>query len=70
MIVKIQRPLKSSHATLPVLVYNRDRSYEEFLPFSDRLKTAIAGREKMYADARLDPQGRLIVIGEVEEQEW
>lgn len=69
MIVKIQKPLESNEKNPPVLVYNQDRSYEEFLEFTDGLRQAIGDRAKIYVEARVE-NGVLHLVREILPQPW
>ena len=60
MVVKIQRALEASEPNPPILVYNRDRSFEAFLPMTKDLEDMFEtyglekwGKCKLFADVTL-----------------
>lgn len=61
MIVKIQKPMSSSAPNPPVLVYNRERNFEQMLPYSDFWDALFEqsgleqyGKVKLFAEVHLD----------------
>jgi hypothetical protein len=68
-IVKVQRPLASSEADPPALVYNQDRTLIEFFPFDQALREAMGGDLKQYWWAYLQA-GILYLERIAPEQEW
>lgn len=68
-IIKAQAPLESNTPNAPVLIYNRDKSVETYLPFDEFWQDALHGRQKAYFAARFNREQ--IEIGqEVPAQKW
>lgn len=74
MIVKIQRPLISTQEDPPVLIYNRSRTHEIEVPYSNvqsmfEPPEAIDNPLKIYVKAKM--KGTLLHLGRrVEDQDW
>jgi len=63
VIVKVQRQLNDDQSM--ALIYTRDRSINQFLPFDDALKTAMGDQYKAYFEARIHDDGMLGLVRQV-----
>lgn len=72
MIVKVQRPIGSSPAGAPFLVYAEGKRFRTFVPPSAIPASALAAMgddDKAYFEARLR-NGEWLLERRVAEQEW
>jgi hypothetical protein len=68
-ILKIQRPLESSMDPAPALVYDKSRTYQEFMKFSPVLELAMGSKLKIYVEAEVTSSG-VKIIREVPAEDW
>ncbi len=69
MIVKIQRPLMTTESVPQALIYNRSRSFEQMIPFTE-VECLFSGTElKIFCKARLDDD-KLVIGRKLNPQDW
>ena len=73
-VVKIQRPLYTNKRKLAngCLVYDKTRTIEQIIVINNRTLNKLFDEDefKIYAVAKLDTNGNMTVMKQVEEQEW
>ena len=69
MIVKVQRPLGSSDANPPALVYDRGRAFQRMVPLSAEVLALLGDRPKVYCEASVEA-GQLVFGAVVADQAW
>lgn len=69
-IVKVQIPLVTSDPTPQVLVYDRDRRLEQYLPMTQEVLDVMNGETKRYFWARLRGTELSLLNKVVGEQSW
>lgn len=69
MIVKVQRPLGSSEADPPALVYDRGRTFQRFIPLSPAVLALLGDRPNAYCEATIEG-GDLVLGARVADQAW
>ena len=65
-IFKIQRPFVGKD----FLLYNEDRSIEQFLPKTEELNELVGSAYKIYVKAKLEDNGTLMIEGLADNQDW
>lgn len=66
VVVKIQMPIVGEE----VLVYNKDRSLQELVPITDKIRDAMDGELKKYFLAELHDGPPWLTLQEIEAQDW
>ena len=71
-ILKLQKPLSSSEANPPVLVYDKDRSFDTMIEMTpEEMLHLFAGKPKVYVKAEVDMDDKSItILGKVADQPW
>jgi hypothetical protein len=72
-IVKVQRPLMSSDADLPWLVYDAARTGQYLVPdamIPDEVKKAMGADNRAFFEAKRDPMFGWTLFNRVEDRDW
>jgi hypothetical protein len=70
MIIKLQKPLFVSAGQGDVLVYNEGRTFTAHIPLTRALDALFGLSVKMYCEARLTKERRVLIERRVADQFW
>lgn len=70
MIIKLQKPLFSTHGDADVLVYDERRTFTAQVPLTRRLDAMFGVSVKMYCEARMTEKRSLVVSRRIDDQTW